>query len=97
MVEQGTIRGCKLALKFMGKNGRQNESTGKGGLILNISSVHGILSNPSCPTYSAGKAGILAYTQSAGHELEFAHHGVKMMALCPNAVNTPIHDYSKYV
>ena len=38
----------------------------------------------------AGKAGIITYTRSAGHELEFAQHGVKFICLCPGAVQTSI-------
>ena len=38
----------------------------------------------------SGKAGIITYTRSAGHELEFAQHGVKFICLCPGAVQTSI-------
>ena len=93
---QGTIRGSKFALRHMGKNGRPTETTGKGGIILNISSIQALLSWPAMPTYSAGKSGIIAYTRCAGHEVEFAQHGVKMMSLCPFGVVTPMQDFEVY-
>ena len=57
---QGTIRGCKLALKYMGKDGYGSRmSTNRGGVILNISSVQGLMAWPAMPTYSAAKAGMI--------------------------------------
>ena len=57
---QGTIRGCKLALKYMGKGGYGSRmSTNRGGVILNISSVQGLMAWPAMPTYSAAKAGMI--------------------------------------
>lgn len=94
----GVIRGTTLAMKYMGKGnygGRQ--STKKGGVVLNIASIHGLLPWPGLPAYSAGKAGVIAYTRCAGHPLEYAEHGVKMLCLCPNAVKTPIHDFVPYI
>ena len=63
-------------------------STNRGGVILNISSVQGLMFWPAMPTYSAAKSGIITYTRSAGHELEYAQHGVRFICLCPGAVNT---------
>ena len=42
-----------------------------GSVILNISSIQGLMTWPAVPTYSAAKAGIIAYTRSAGHQLEY--------------------------
>ncbi len=112
---QGVIRGCKLALKYMGKGSYGHQmGTKRGGVVLNISSVQvahnsilltivftrchktcsrytqGLFNWPAMPTYSAGKSGLITYTRSAGHDLEFAQHGVKMICLCPHATQTPI-------
>ena len=76
----GAIRGTKLALKYMTK----------GGIVLNISSVHGLHVRPTMPTYSAGKSGIITFTRSAGHPIEYADHGIKIICLCPGAVDTPL-------
>lgn len=73
----------------MGKNNYGSGlSTNRGGVILNISSVQGLMFWPAMPTYSAAKSGIITYTRSAGHELEFAQHGIRFICLCPGAVHT---------
>jgi len=87
---KGTIRGTKLAVKYMGA------PKGRGGTVVNISSIQGLLHWPAMPTYSAGKAGIVAYTRCAGHEDEWNSHNVKIMALCPFGVDTPMQDFEKY-
>ena len=69
----------------------------RGGTVLNVSSAQGLVSWPMMPTYTAAKTGIIAYTRSAGHELEFRSHGVRIMSLCPHATVTPMRDFEKYV
>ena len=85
----GTIRGTKLALKYMKKK--------KSGIVLNLSSVHGLQVRPTMPTYSAGKSGIITFTRSIGHPIEYADHGVKIVCLCPGAVDTPLGDYKHHI
>ena len=44
----------------MGKGGYGSRmSTNRGGVILNISSVQGLMAWPAMPTYSASKAGMI--------------------------------------
>ena len=44
----------------MGKGGYGSRmSTNRGGVILNISSVQGLMAWPAMPTYSAAKAGMI--------------------------------------
>ena len=81
----------------MGKNGRDGESTLNGGTVLNISSVQGLVSWPMMPTYTAAKTAVVAYTRSAGHQIEFAQHGVKILCLCPHATFTEQTTFDKYV
>ena len=83
----------------MGRNGYgcSRLSTDRGGVVLNISSVQGLMSWPAMPTYSAAKAAMITYTRSAGHHLEHQQHGVRMICLCPGAVNTPMQVRNKQV
>jgi len=87
---KGTIRGTKLGIKYMGL------PTGQGGTVINISSIQGLLHWPCMPTYSAGKAGIVAFTRCAGHVDEWTNHKVRIMSLCPFGVDTPMQDFEKY-
>ena len=82
----------------MGKNNYGGRlSTLKGGVVLNVSSVQGLMSWPAMPVYSAGKAAIIQYTRSIGHELEFPNHGVKVVCLCPNGVASGMMGFHPYV
>ena len=47
--------------------------------------------------YELKKAGMITYTRSAGHQLEYQVHGVRFVCLCPGAVNTAMQDYHPYV
>lgn len=56
------------------------------GRIVNISSVHGRLSEPTAVAYDVSKAGLDAATRTAS--LEFAESGVLVNAVAPGFVNT---------
>ena len=64
---------------------------------MNISSIAGLQMWPAMPAYSTGKSGLITYTRSAGHPLEFAKHGVKMVCLCPGGVETPMLEYMHHI
>ena len=94
---KGTIKGTQLAIKYMGKNKYGGpQSTEKGGIVLNIGSIHGIKTLPSMPIYAAGKAAMVQFTRSLGHHLEYAQHGVKVICLCPFAVDSGRFDFHPY-
>lgn len=62
------------------------------GSIVNISSTLGMRAIPNASAYSASKASMNSLTQSMA--LEFAEHGVRVNAVCPGIVHTPIHKQS---
>ena len=47
--------------------------------------------------FLAAKAGMITYTRSAGHPLEFKEHGVRFICLCPGAVNTEMQVITYYL
>jgi NAD(P)-dependent dehydrogenase (short-subunit alcohol dehydrogenase family) len=59
-----------------------------GGCIVNISSDSGLGGNPGCAIYNASKFGVSGLTASMG--LELAPHGVRVNAVCPADVDTPM-------
>lgn len=61
-----------------------------GGSIINVSSVNGLGGAPGGALYSACKAGVLALTKSAAQE--YAAQGLRINALVPGAVETPMLD-----
>lgn len=61
---------------------------GKGGSIINISSMSGKIGNPGQTNYSAAKAGIVGLTKAAAKEQ--ARHGVRVNAVQPGLIKTPM-------
>jgi 3-oxoacyl-[acyl-carrier protein] reductase len=64
-----------------------------GGSIINMSSLSGKSGNPGQTNYSAAKAGIVGLTKSAAKEL--AHKGVRVNAIQPGLIRTPMTDAMK--
>lgn len=61
---------------------------GLGGSIVNTASAGGLVGAPTMPAYSASKAGIMGITRTAA--LEFAKQGIRVNAVCPGPVETPM-------
>lgn len=61
-----------------------------GGAIVNIASASGRAGNPRSVVYSASKMAVISLTQSSA--LAFAAHGVRVNAIAPGGVLTPMWD-----
>lgn len=60
------------------------------GTIINIASIAGKQAFPTWGAYSASKFGLLGLTQALAAEEQV--HGIKVMAICPGSVDTPLWD-----
>lgn len=78
------LRGAWLGLRAASAVMRE----ANGGSIVNISSMSGKVGNPGQTNYSAAKAGIVGMTKAAAKEL--AHHGVRVNAIQPGLIKTPM-------
>jgi len=58
------------------------------GNIVNIASAAGLVGTPYAAAYSASKAGVVGLTRSLA--VEYATRGVRVNAICPGAVDTPL-------
>lgn len=59
-----------------------------GGAIVNIASIHALATSPGLASYAASKGGLVALTRALA--LEFAGHHVRVNAILPGAVDTPM-------
>lgn len=72
---------CKAAIPYM-------QEQGKGSIINTASFVAVMGAATSQISYSASKGGVLSMTRELG--VEFARQGIRINALCPGPVNTPL-------
>ena len=63
---------------------------GGGGAIVNVSSTLGLRGSPFAAPYSASKHAVLGLTRTAA--LEYAAQGIRVNAVCPGAIDTPMMD-----
>jgi glucose 1-dehydrogenase len=61
---------------------------GRGGVIVNVSSVHEVIPWPSFSHYCASKGGMKLFGQTIAREL--APHGIRVVMVAPGAILTPI-------
>lgn len=61
-----------------------------GGVIINCSSIAGVVGSQGLPVYVASKHAVIGLTKNAA--LEFAREGIRVNAVCPAGVNTPMLD-----
>lgn len=85
---KGVVRGTILGLKHMGKH-----KGGKGGTIVNMSSVVGLQSNPLAPIYAGTHFAIVGFTSSLTTFYEKT--GVRVLTMCPGLTTTGM--ASKYM
>ncbi|MFI9722411.1 3-oxoacyl-ACP reductase [Streptomyces sp. NPDC052396] len=72
---------CKAALPYMRRQGR--------GSIINTASFVAVLGSATSQiSYTASKGGVLAMSRELG--VQFAREGIRVNALCPGPVNTPL-------
>lgn len=72
---------CRSALRYMVKQGR--------GSIINTASFVAVLGSATSQiSYTASKGGVLALSRELG--VQFARQGIRVNALCPGPVNTPL-------
>ncbi len=76
----GVMAGTRDAARHMAKSG--------GGSIINLTSIGGIQAGGGVMIYRASKAAVIQFTKSAA--IELAHYEVRVNAIAPGSIPTPI-------
>jgi NAD(P)-dependent dehydrogenase (short-subunit alcohol dehydrogenase family) len=82
---RNNLTSCFLGSKYAAKAMIQQ---GTGGRIINLSSIHATLSEPSCSAYTAAKGGVEAFTRTLATEL--APYKINANILAPGATYTEL-------
>jgi NAD(P)-dependent dehydrogenase (short-subunit alcohol dehydrogenase family) len=81
------LKGVWLCLKY---EILQMLKQGGGGAIVNMASISGLVGFSGAAAYSASKHGVMGLTKAAA--LETARSKIRINAVCPGAVETPLAD-----
>ncbi|WP_263246982.1 SDR family oxidoreductase [Saccharopolyspora rosea] len=84
----GVIHGCRLFA-------RQMIDRGEGGRIVNVASAAAYLPSRVLPAYSTTKSAVLTLSECLRAEL--AAEGIRVTAVCPGLVDTPITSTTRFV
>ena len=77
---EAPFRLCRSTIPIMATNG--------GGSIVNTASCWGLNPGPDHPIHIMSKAALASFTQCLGRD--HAHQNIRVNAVCPNEVNTPM-------
>ena len=80
----GTILGHKHAIRVM----RPGGAAGKGGSIVNLSSVAGLIGTPALGVYSASKGAVRLLSKAAAVECGRMGYGIRVNSIHPGLVDT---------
>lgn len=63
---------------------------GRGGSIINLASIEGIIGEPLVPAYNASKGGVRIFTRSAAAHCARKGYNIRINNVCPGYVATPM-------
>lgn len=95
-VEQETLEGWRRTQAvnmegvFLGTREAIRAMKARGGSIVNISSIEGLVGDALIPAYNASKGGVRLFTKSAALECARLGYGIRVNSVHPGYVGTPL-------
>ncbi|CAF4844795.1 unnamed protein product [Pieris macdunnoughi] len=68
----------------------RTDRSGRGGIIMNISSIAALIQNPVLPVYCATKSAVLQFSICIGAQENYEKTGVKVMTMCFGPTDTSL-------
>ncbi|MDG9757892.1 SDR family oxidoreductase [Pseudomonas chengduensis] len=81
---------CNLDSVFLGTQLAIEMMKERGGSIINVASIEGLIGEPLAPAYNASKGGVRLFTRSVAAHCARKGYGIRVNALCPGYVETPM-------
>jgi len=77
-----------LSAVFLGTQAAIARMKGRGGSIVNIASIEGLIGEPLIPAYNASKGGVRIFTRSAAIHCARSGYNVRINNVCPGFAET---------
>ncbi|GBP95242.1 Alcohol dehydrogenase 2 [Eumeta japonica] len=74
----------------------RKDKGGRGGTVINISSIAALKQTPVLPIHSAGKSAVLQFSNCIGMEPHYSRTGVRVIAVCFGATATTLLSRQKF-
>ncbi|CAG4908145.1 unnamed protein product [Colias eurytheme] len=68
----------------------RKDKSGRGGTIVNIASIAGLIQNPFLPVYNGTKSAVIQFSNCIGAQENYEKTGVKVVTICYGATNTSL-------
>jgi NAD(P)-dependent dehydrogenase (short-subunit alcohol dehydrogenase family) len=78
---EGVFIGCREAVRVM---------KGRGGSIVNLSSIEGLVGEATLPAYNASKGGVRLFTKSVALHCAQNGYGIRVNSVHPGVIATPL-------
>jgi 3alpha(or 20beta)-hydroxysteroid dehydrogenase len=73
---------------FLGTQAAIGKMKGRGGAIVNIASIEGLIGEPLIPAYNASKGGVRMFSRSAAIHCARAGYNIRINCVCPGFADT---------
>ncbi|XP_068629786.1 15-hydroxyprostaglandin dehydrogenase [NAD(+)]-like [Battus philenor] len=79
-----------ITISYKALGWMRTDRGGKGGTIINVSSIVGLIQSSLLPVYSATKSAVLQFSNCFGHQENFSLFGTRVIAICFGVTDTSL-------